>query len=946
MTDSNSPAGAAAPDYKSTVFLPKTDFPMKAGLPNLEPKLLERWAGMDLYARLRESAKDKEKFVLHDGPPYANGNLHIGHALNKILKDVIVRAQQMMGFDANYVPGWDCHGLPIEWKIEEGYRKKGKNKDEIPVLEFRQECREFAAKWVEVQKEQFKRLGVTGDWDNPYLTMSNAAEAAIVRELGKFVMNGGLYKGSKPVLWSVVEKTALADAEVEYADHKSTTVWVRFPIKESRVEALHGHDIVIWTTTPWTLPGNRAIAFGADIDYTVIEVAEVAEGAMANVGDRFAVAEALLADTLKVAKITGHEVQLRLKGKDFAGTICRHCLHEDGYQFDVPLHAADFVTTEQGTGFVHIAPGHGEDDFQLGLSVGLDVPDTVNGDGLYYDTVPRFAGEHVFKVNPKVVEVLKDRWRLLAEGTLEHSYPHSWRSKAPLIFRNTPQWFISMETNDLRKKALKAIDDTQWVPALGRNRIHAMVESRPDWCVSRQRQWGVPITVFVSKKTGEVMRDQAVIDRIAAAVEEESSDAWISSDPARFLGNDYDADDWEQVQDVVEVWFDSGCTHAFVLEARDDLQSPADLYLEGSDQHRGWFHTSLLQSCGTRGHAPYKAVLTHGFVLDEKGRKMSKSMGNVVDPAKVISQSGADILRLWVVASDYSQDLSVGPNILKQMSDLYRRLRNTFRYLLGNLSGFEESERVAVADMPELERWVMHRLWQMDKRIREACTTYDFHGLFNELHHFCAVELSAFYFDVRKDVVYCDAPDSLQRRAARTVLDTLYDCLVKWLAPFVCFTAEEVWLARHPSDDDSIHLKQFPNIPDDWRDDALAEKWAHVRRLRRVVTGALEKERASKNIGSSLQGHPVVHAPAALIAACEGLDMADICITSDITLVEGAPQDGAFTLEDVSDVSVVVNLADGEKCARCWKTLPDVGSHSNAGVCGRCSDAVDAMAAG
>ena len=952
MTDSNPTTGAdagtpsetEAVDYKSTVFLPKTDFPMKAGLPKLEPALLARWYGMDLYKRLREDAKGREKFVLHDGPPYANGHLHIGHALNKILKDVIVRAQQMMGFDANYVPGWDCHGLPIEWKIEEGYRKQGKNKDEVPVLEFRQECREFAAHWVEIQKEEFKRLGVIGDWDHPYLTMSNAAEAAIVREVGKFVENGGLYKGSKPVLWSVVEKTALADAEVEYADHTSTTVWVRFPVVSSPIAALTGQAVVIWTTTPWTLPGNRAIALGADIGYAVVEITETADESLAFVGERFAVAEALLAEVLNKAGVTGHTVVSHHKGQEFAGTVCRHCLHEDGFDFEVPLHAGSFVTTEQGTGFVHIAPGHGEDDFLLGKDVGLEVPDTVNGDGLYYDTVPRFAGKHVFKVNPDVVDALKERGRLLAEGKLEHSYPHSWRSKAPLIFRNTPQWFISMDTNDLRENALKAIDDTQWVPSRGRNRIHAMVESRPDWCVSRQRQWGVPITVFVSKKTGEVLRDPAVTERIARAVEEESSDAWLSSDPARFLGNEYDAEEWEPVQDIVEVWFDSGCTHAFVLEQRDDLQSPADLYLEGSDQHRGWFHTSLLESCGTRGHAPYKAVLTHGFVLDEKGRKESKSLGNVTNPQKIMDQSGADILRLWVVASDYTQDLSVGPNILKQMSDLYRRLRNTFRYLLGNLTDFDETERLDISEMPELERWVLHRLWQMDKRIREACKTYDFHGLFNELHHFCAIELSAFYFDMRKDVVYCDASNSLRRRAARTVLDTLYDCLVKWLAPFICFTAEEVWLARNPSDDGSIHLQQFPDVPEAWRDDALAEKWSHVRCLRRAVTGALEKERAAKTIGSSLQAHPVVTAPADLIAACADLDMADVCITSDITLQEGVPTADMFTLEDVPEVGVVVNTADGEKCARCWKVLPDVGAQTHPGVCGRCSDAVDAVA--
>ncbi|MFL2769516.1 MAG: isoleucine--tRNA ligase [Rhodospirillaceae bacterium] len=940
MIDSEKPNHTV--DYKSTVFLPQTDFPMKAGLPTLEPLLLKRWYEMDLYNCLRKEAKGRQKFILHDGPPYANGHLHIGHALNKILKDVIVRAQQMMGFDANYVPGWDCHGLPIEWKIEEQYRKKGKKKDEVPVLEFRQECREFAAHWIEIQKEEFKRLGVTGDWDNPYLTMSNTAEAAIVREIGKYVENGGLYKGSKPVLWSVVEKTALADAEVEYANHTSTTVWARFPITKSHVDALRGHSIVIWTTTPWTLPGNRAIAFGADIDYALIEVVKRDEASLAIIGERCAIALPLLDQTLAKAGIKAHKIISQIKGVDLEGTVCRHCLHEDGFGFDVPLYAADFVTTEQGTGFVHIAPGHGEDDFKLGQEFGLLVPDTVNGDGLYYDTVPLFAGKHVFKADPEVVSALKDRTRLLASGTLEHSYPHSWRSKAPLIFRNTPQWFISMENNDLRKNALKAIDSTQWVPLQGRNRIHAMVESRPDWCVSRQRHWGVPITVYVSKKTGEVLRDPAVTERIARAVEEESSDAWLSSEPSRFLGNEYDAEEWEPVQDIVEVWFDSGSTHAFVLEQREDLKWPADLYLEGSDQHRGWFHTSLLESCGTRGRAPYDAVLTHGFVLDEKGRKMSKSLGNVVEPQKVIDQSGADILRLWVVASDYSQDLSVGPTILKQTSDLYRRLRNTFRYLLGNLKDFDECERLEVSQMPELERWVLHRLWEIDKSIHKACKSYDFHGLFNELHHFCAVELSAFYFDIRKDAVYCDSIDSPRRRAARTVLDTLYDCLVRWLAPFICFTAEEVWLKRNASDDGSIHLQQFPSVPDSWRDDDLATKWSHVRRLRRAVTGAIEKERAAKTIGSSLQAYPSVTANSTLVDACVGLDMDDVCITSDIIIEEGTPTAEAFMLDEVPEVGVTINIAKGDKCVRCWKFLPDVGTHKNPGVCRRCSDAVDA----
>jgi isoleucyl-tRNA synthetase len=933
-------ADSKTPDYRPTVFLPSTDFSMKAGLPSLEPKLLARWADMDIYKRLRETAKGREKFVLHDGPPYANGNLHIGHALNKVLKDVIVRAKQMTGYDSNYVPGWDCHGLPIEWKIEEKYRAKGKSKDDVPVIEFRRECREFAAKWIEVQKKEFKRLGVIGDWDNPYTTMNFDAEATVVRELGKFILNGGLYRGSRPVLWSVVEKTALADAEVEYDDHTSTTVWVRFPVAKSKVDALNDAAIVIWTTTPWTLPGNRAIAFGASMEYVVVNVMDVDEGSLANVGERFAVAAELLDSVLKDAAITAHEVVAHVKGADLVDTVCRHPLHGQGYDFDVPLYVGEFVTTEQGTGFVHIAPGHGEDDFHLGQAHQITIPETVDDGGKYYGHVPLFAGKHVFKVDKDVVEALKGASALLLTGKLVHSYPHSWRSKAPLIYRTTPQWFISMETNELRKKALEAVEATKWVPEQGRNRMRTMIESRPDWCVSRQRYWGVPLSIFVNKASGEVLRDQAVIDRVADAVALEGSDAWLTSPPERFLGDAYNAEEWTQIADIVEVWFDSGSTHVFTLEARDDLKWPADLYLEGSDQHRGWFHTSLLESCGTRGRAPFDAVLTHGFVLDEKGRKMSKSLGNVTAPEDVTNQLGADILRLWVVASDYTRDLSVGPNILKQMSDLYRRLRNTLRYLLGNLSNFDETERVSQADMPELERWVLHRTWELDQLIRKSIDAYDFHGLFNELHNFCAVDLSAFYFDIRKDALYCDAPESLRRRACRTVLDVLYDCLVKWLAPFVCFTAEEAWLNRHPDSDASVHLEQFPDIPTSWRDDVLAARWEKLRNVRRVVTGALEQERAAKRIGASLQGYPQVWVSSDLMTVAKGHQMEDICITSGISLCEGTPPESAYALADVLDVGVIVEPAAGEKCQRCWKVLPDVGTHTHPNVCGRCDEAL------
>ncbi|MBF0353931.1 MAG: isoleucine--tRNA ligase [Alphaproteobacteria bacterium] len=936
-------------DYKSTVFLPKTDFPMKAGLPENEPKHLARWQAMGLFRRLRETSKGREKFVLHDGPPYANGHLHIGHALNKILKDIINRGQQMMGKDANYVPGWDCHGLPIEWKIEEKYREAGKDKDQVPIVAFRDECRRFAAHWLEVQREEFKRLGVEGDWDHPYSTMSFDAEAAIAGEIWKFVLNGGLYKGAKPVLWSVVEKTALAEAEVEYHDHTSHTIWVKFPIVRTDIKELEGASIVIWTTTPWTMPGNRAIAYGFNIAYALIEVTAIGEGSLAKVEDRIVVATDLLAQVCADAKITEHRILHHFSGLNFGThdysnsppTVCAHPWRGQGYEFDVPLLPGDFVTTDQGTGFVHIAPGHGEDDWHLGRAHGVEVPETVGDDGTYRAHVPMFAGQHVFKAHGPVIEAMQKAGALLAHGKLVHSYPHSWRSKAPLIFRTTPQWFISMEKNDLRKKALGAIDATRFVPDAGRNRIGAMVEQRPDWCVSRQRAWGVPIAVFTNKKTGELLKDERVMKRIVEAFKAEGSDAWFASPPERFLAPDYDAQDYERVDDILDVWFDSGSTHAFVCENGPwDLQWPASLYLEGSDQHRGWFHSSLLEACGTRGRAPYDAVLTHGFVLDEQGRKMSKSLGNVVAPQDVVAQSGADILRLWVASSDTSLDLRVGPEILKQQVDVYRRLRNTLRYLLGALDGFTPAERVEHSAMPELERWVLHRIFEMDRLVRQACNDFTFHPLFTELHNFCTVDLSAFYFDIRKDSLYCDHPKDAKRRACRTVMETLYDCLTAWLAPFICFTAEEAWLSRHPGEMESVHLRTFPDIPHVWQNEALAKRWEDVRNVRRVLTGALEQERAAKRIGSSLQAAPTLYVTPELAPAVQGLDMAELSITSGLrTLVAEVPED-AFTLPDLPGVGVVPQAAEGKKCQRCWKVLPDV---PEGGVCPRCADVVDRL---
>ena len=951
-------------DYKSTVFLPRTEFPMRAGLPKREPLILERWKTMDLFTRQREASKGKEQFVLHDGPPYANGNLHIGHALNKILKDVINRSQQMLGKDAHYIPGWDCHGLPIEWKVEEDYRARGQNKDEVDLLEFRRQCRAFADEWIDTQRDEFKRLGVIGDWENYYTTMSFEAEATIAEELAKFAMNGGIYKGAKPVLWSVVERTALADAEVEYQEHTSHTVHVPFPVAvpgpNSGLE--EGLPIVVWTTTPWTLPSNRAVAYAEDATYAVVKCLGGTDKLRIPVGQRFVVAPALLESTAKAARMTEWEVERELKGSDLAGTICAHPLrgHPDAsgfYDYDVPALRADFVTMDTGSGIVHIAPSHGSDDYDLGMKAGLAITDNVGPDGAFREHVALFAGQRILDdegkegpANRAVCEMLMSIDALYSWGRLKHSYPHSWRSKAPLIFRNTPQWFISMETNDLRVNALKAIDGTRFVPKAGQNRLRSMIETRPDWCVSRQRAWGVPIPLFVHKVSGEILRDQAIFDRVADAFREEGGDAWYASPPERFLGDGYDAADYDQVQDIVEVWFDSGCTHVFTLEKQAHMKWPADLYLEGSDQHRGWFHSSLLESNGTRGRAPYDAVLTHGFVLDEEGRKMSKSLGNVTAPQEVIDQYGADILRIWVCSSDYSDDLRIGKEILKHQADHYRRVRNTLRFLLGSLEGFSEAEKVEPADMPELEQLMLHRIAEMDATVRHCVDEFDFHTLWIELHNFCANDLSAFYFDIRKDALYCDHSDAMRRRACRTVLDRLFDALVTWLAPICCFTAEEAYLTRSfgsieaAPEGESIHLTNYPAIPADWQNPELAERWVRIKQVRRVILGALEGERAAKRIRGSLEGAPAVYVTAEQAAALSGLDLAEIAIVSDVNLHTGEPPADAFTLPDVAGCGVLPIKTEAARCERCWQHLPDVGSNpEHPDACGRCADAVSKL---
>ncbi|BEV46369.1 isoleucine--tRNA ligase [Afipia carboxidovorans] len=956
-----------APDYSKTLYLPQTDFPMRAGLPQREPDLLARWNEIDLYGQLRATSKGRPKFVLHDGPPYANGNIHIGHALNKILKDLVTRSQQMLGFDSNYVPGWDCHGLPIEWKIEEGYRAKGKNKDAVPINEFRKECRSFAQKWVDIQREEFKRLGVIGDWAHPYTTMAFAAEAQIAREIMKFAANGLLYRGSKPVMWSVVEKTALAEAEVEYEDHTSDTVWVKFPVKAA-FGRLANASVVIWTTTPWTLPGNRAISFSSKIAYGLYKITDAPADNWAKTGDLLILADKLAEDVFKQARVTSYERTSDIDSGILDALECSHPLKglDGGYEFTVPLLDGDHVTDDTGTGFVHTAPGHGREDFDIWMhnarelearGISAAIPYTVDENGALTTQAPGFTGRRVLTdkgekgdANDTIIKALVERGALLTRGRLKHQYPHSWRSKKPVIYRNTPQWFIAMDKDikgevkkgdTLRARALQAISVTRWVPAQGENRITGMIAGRPDWVVSRQRAWGVPITVFARENgdgSVELLRDEAVNTRIAEAFEREGADAWyIDGARERFLGN-HANEDWQKVDDILDVWFDSGSTHAFVLE--DPVHFPGlagierkvdggrdtVMYLEGSDQHRGWFHSSLLESCGTRGRAPYDVVLTHGFTLDEQGRKMSKSLGNTTAPQDVIKQSGADILRLWVAQSDYSDDLRIGPEILKGTIETYRKLRNTIRWMLGTLHHLTPDDSVAFADMPELERLMLHRLSEVDATVRRAYAEFDYKNVIAALTNFMNTELSAFYFDVRKDVLYCDPASSTTRKAALTTVSILCDAIVKWLAPILSFTCEETWLTYRASEAPSVHLTTFPEGLDKYRNDALAAKWESIRAVRYVVTGALEIERAAKRIGSSLEASPLVYvSDMKLFAILADTDLAEVCITSNAMVTNDDPPADAFRLTEVPGVAVVVEKAVGKKCARSWKILPTVG---------------------
>jgi isoleucyl-tRNA synthetase len=998
MADAPSNSGR---DYRETLFLPELPgdpFPMRAGLPKKEPERVAYWAQIGLYNLLRKDAAARPKFILHDGPPYANGAIHIGHAENKILKDIVVRTKQMTGFDCDYVPGWDCHGLPIEWKVEEDFRKAGRKKQDVPAVEFRKACREYADKWIPLQKQEFQRLGIEGDWDRYYATMSYAAEAAIAAEFLRVAKTGLVYRGSKPVMWSPVERTSLAEAEVEYAEKTSPTIWVKFPIfweqgswqPDTTLRThLLGANVVIWTTTPWTIPGNRAISYNPNIKYVLFEVEEVEAGGAfepwAKVGERLILSEQRAADVFNAAKI----VRARPLGQvNPEGLRAHHPLRGKGYEFPVPLLAGEHVTDDAGTGFVHTAPGHGADDFEIWVkNFGQqDIPFTVNEEGKFlparYDAdgklvggAPGFEGLEIIQLegkntgkdgpaNKAVIDKLIEVGALLARGQLKHSYPHSWRSHAPLIFRNTPQWFIALDKpydagggRTLRRVALGEIERVDWGQRRlnddrDQNRIKAMIEERPDWLISRQRNWGVPLAIFVSKADASILRDDEVDARVIAAMKQGGADVWWSTPAQDLLGAKYKAEDYEKVEDILDVWFDSGSTHAFVLGERDKPTRPSFLnpqsvlYLEGSDQHRGWFHSSLLESCATRGRAPYDEVITYGFTVAEDGRKMSKSLGNGVEPQQLEKEYGIEPFRLLIAAADYRDELRLGPTILAQATEMYRKLRNTIRYCLGALKDFDENERLWPAnspvpravvamkgseDLPLLERWLLHRLWQLDGVVREAYKTYQFRAALSIIVEFCNVDLSAFYLDVRKDALYCDAPNSIRRRACRSALDEVFARLTVWLAPILPFTTEEAWLTRYPNEK-SVHLRQFPETPAAWEDALADQNFGVFRFFRRGMTAALEKAREAKLIGASLEAKLHIFATdaeRAVFGWCaeqSGVSVEEFISENVIVSAAelhpiGAAPPGAFhpDLDIGGGFAIVVEKASGVKCARSWK---------------------------
>jgi isoleucyl-tRNA synthetase len=930
-------------DYKKTLNLPKTRFPMKANLAKREPEQLRIWDEMNLHQHVRNSSKGRELFILHDGPPYANGNIHIGTALNKILKDIIVRSKQMAGYDAVYVPGWDCHGLPIEHNVD---IEIGEKKKTLSLADIRRLCRAYAEKFIDIQRNEFKRLGVMGDWENPYLTMNYEYEAIIARECGKFARDGSLFRSKKPIYWCFTCQTALAEAEIEYQDESAPSIFVKFPLQDDLSNdyptlAAKSVYVVIWTTTPWTLPANLAIALHPEFEYVAVDVGH---------DTVFILARELMAYCMQTFGIAEYEVIAEIDPQVLERKRCRHPMVER----DSLIILGDHVTLEAGTGCVHTAPGHGREDYEIGLKYDLDVYSPVDDNGCFTDDVAVFKGQFVFDANKNINKKLEDIGALAAEGRIEHNYPHCWRCKEPVIFRATPQWFISMDKSGLRQNSLAAIDTVTWIPHWGRERIYGMIESRPDWCVSRQRAWGVPITVFYCKDCEAILLDEKVMEKVYSQFEQHGADIWFEKDVSDFLTDDVTCaacggNSFVKENDILDVWFDSGVSHAAVLEPRSDLRWPADLYLEGSDQHRGWFHSSLLTAVGIRKQAPYKAVLTHGFVVDAEGRKMSKSLGNVVAPSEVIDKYGAEILRLWVSATDYREDIRISDNILKQLSDAYRRIRNTSRFMLGNLFDFDPSaDRVSYGDMPELDRFALHKCQTIIDKTLKAYDRYEYHIIYHALHNYCTLDLSAFYLDILKDRLYTAPPKSKARKSAQTVMFYLLDALVRLMAPLLPFTAEEIW-AHMPEYSDklkSVHLTLLPALKSQWRDAQLAQKWETLLKVRAETTKALEEARAKKIIGHPLDASVTLSVQEDLYAALEPYaeDLRFIFIVSQVSLLKNETLDDSFVSENVEGLRIKIETAPGEKCERCWVYETSVGSDSSRpSICERCQKALSEM---
>lgn len=916
-------------DYKKTLNLPQTTFPMKADLPKREPAMLKAWEGMGLYEKILAAAHGRQLYILHDGPPYANGHIHIGTALNKILKDIIVKSKFMAGFDSRYVPGWDCHGLPVEHEVDKelGERKKSMGKGEI-----RRHCRAYAARFVDIQREEFKRLGVFATWNDPYLTMDYEYQATIVREFGRFVEGGYLYKGKKPVHWCATCHTALAEAEVEYAPHRSPSIFVKFPMVSeigNLSSSLKGKEVsvIIWTTTPWTIPANLAIALHPDYHYAAVCVGE----------EVYICAEDLASIVMDTIGIKQFQILETFAGNRLEGLLCRHPF----LQRESRIILADYVTLDAGTGCVHIAPGHGQEDYESGLRYGLEIYAPVDDDGRFTPDVEFFAGKFVFDANNDVTTKLAEVGALLKEEELEHSYPHCWRCKNPIIFRSTEQWFISIDHNRLRERAMAAIEAVRWIPTWGKERIGGMVAHRPDWCISRQRVWGVPIVVFYCEGCGETILDKKIIDHIAERFAAQGADIWFEESPQSLLPPGTrcprcQGKRFRKETDILDVWFDSGVSWAEVLERRHGLKFPCDLYLEGSDQHRGWFQSSLLTAVGTRGEPPYKNVLTHGFVVDGEGKKMSKSAGNVVSPDEVIQRFGAEILRLWVAAEDYRDDVKISQEILDRLSEAYRRIRNTWRYMLGNLYDFDpKKDHIPIGELQEIDRWILHRFAEVIERVRRAYDTFEFHIIYHTIHNFCVVDLSALYLDILKERLYTEAPFSLKRRSAQNAIYRILKGMVRLMAPILSFTCEEVWehLPREGDEGESVHLASLPEVDETYQDPVLAERWERLWKVREEVTRALEKARQDKLIGHPLDAQVTVRAPAAIFATLAGFgpELRELFIVSQVSLQE--EKDAPLTVE--------VSKAEGKKCERCWVYDTTVGKdEGHPGLCARCLDVV------